>query len=277
MTEIEQIGNMLIEKKYDIAQKMTEDQKEILKYNSEEYLEGIINNRAEVISIIAESLVDANRDSMKEITDKALELSKKAIQLEMQMDEAIKSTSKYRKYIWDKISVFSEEEDISRQAIIKMAQQIDPLIDHAVYIFSTGYVEQHKERLKEAKDSFFELSAPIVPLMDDMAVMPLVGDIDTYRAQVILDTVLNKSTQWKVGTLFIDLSGVTVVDTQVAQEIIKITNSLILLGVKPILTGIRPEIAHTMVQLGITMDVETKATLKQAISDYFTDATQTKL
>ncbi|KGP74282.1 STAS domain-containing protein [Pontibacillus yanchengensis] len=268
MTEMKQIGNMLIEKKYDIAQKMTDEQKQTLKYNSDEFLENLINIRAEVIGIIAGSLVDSQHDSVTDISEKAKELSSKAIQLEIQMDEAIKSVSQYRKYIWDAISNIAEEEDLSRQSIIKMAQQIDPLIDHAVYIFSTGYVEHHKQTLKEATDSFLELSAPIVPLLDDMAVMPLVGDIDTYRAQVILDTVLNKSTQWKIGTLFIDLSGVTVVDTQVAQEIIKITNSLILLGVKPILTGIRPEIAHTMVQLGITMEVKTKATLKQAISDY---------
>lgn len=265
---MKQIGNMLIEKKYDIAQKMTDEQKQTLKYNSDEFLENLINIRAEVIGIIAGSLVDSQHDSVTDISEKAKELSSKAIQLEIQMDEAIKSVSQYRKYIWDAISNIAEEEDLSRQSIIKMAQQIDPLIDHAVYIFSTGYVEHHKQTLKEATDSFLELSAPIVPLLDDMAVMPLVGDIDTYRAQVILDTVLNKSTQWKIGTLFIDLSGVTVVDTQVAQEIIKITNSLILLGVKPILTGIRPEIAHTMVQLGITMEVKTKATLKQAISDY---------
>ena len=273
MTEMEQIGNMLIEKKYDIAQKMTDEQKQTLKYNSDEFLENLVNTRAEVIAIIASSLVDPQRDSLTDITEKAKESSSKAIQLEIQMDEAIKSVSQYRKYIWDAISNIAEEEDLSRQSIIKMAQQIDPLIDHAVYIFSTGYVEHHKQTLKEATDSFLELSAPIVPLLDDMAVMPLVGDIDTYRAQVILDTVLNKSTQWKIGTLFIDLSGVTVVDTQVAQEIIKITNSLILLGVKPILTGIRPEIAHTMVQLGITMEVKTKATLKQAISDYINNPT----
>ena len=273
MTEMEQIGNMLIEKKYDIAQKMTDEQKQTLKYNSDDFLENLINIRAEVIGIIAGSLVDSQHDSVTDISEKAKELSSKAIQLEIQMDEAIKSVSQYRKYIWDAISNIAEEEDLSRQSIIKMAQQIDPLIDHAVYIFSTGYVEHHKQTLKEATDSFLELSAPIVPLLDDMAVMPLVGDIDTYRAQVILDTVLNKSTQWKIGTLFIDLSGVTVVDTQVAQEIIKITNSLILLGVKPILTGIRPEIAHTMVQLGITMEVKTKATLKQAISDYINNPT----
>ncbi|MDQ0483815.1 STAS domain-containing protein [Guptibacillus hwajinpoensis] len=125
----------------------------------------------------------------------------------------------------------------------------------AIDVVMTRVVEEKtnhlNERIEEQQQTINDLSSPLIDLPEGKALLPLVGDIDSDRASAILENTLEGCTTKKVDHLFIDLSGVYLVDTLVAQQIFQLINGLKLIGVTTTLSGLRPEIAQTAVQLGI--------------------------
>jgi len=98
--------------------------------------------------------------------------------------------------------------------------------------------------------------------------MSIIGEIDTRRSALIMETALNKSSSLKFKVLFLDISGVEIIDTMVADNLFNVIYALKLLGVKTVITGIRPEIAQTTVKLGIDFKtIDTKSTLAQALKE----------
>ncbi|WP_179106517.1 STAS domain-containing protein [Terribacillus halophilus] len=121
------------------------------------------------------------------------------------------------------------------------------------------------QKLQAQQEMINELSSPVILLNDTTALLPLVGDIDTNRAKLILENSLRECTEMDVDLLFIDLSGVIIIDTMVAQQIFYLVDALKLVGVETVISGMRPEIAQTAVQLGVSFNAKTTATLTQAI------------
>lgn len=112
-----------------------------------------------------------------------------------------------------------------------------------------------------------ELSTPIIPLAGDMIVMPLVGAVDTSRAQQVLETLLQGVAENHARTAILDITGVQVVDTQVANALIQTAQAVRLLGASTVITGIRPEVAQTLVGLGAELKgIVTRATLQSGIA-----------
>jgi rsbT co-antagonist protein RsbR len=107
-----------------------------------------------------------------------------------------------------------------------------------------------------------ELSAPLIPVFDRITVMPLVGTIDTERAKQIMENLLKGAVKHRSEVVLIDITGVPVVDTMVAHHIIQASEAVRLVGAKCMLCGIRPEIAQTIVSLGIDL---TKFTTKNSL------------
>lgn len=98
-------------------------------------------------------------------------------------------------------------------------------------------------------------------------ILPLVGDLDTTRAQILMENALAKGSEYQLNWLIIDLSAVPIIDTMVADQLFKVIAGLQLIGISVVLSGIRSEIAQTMVNLGITINhVKTFASLHQAVS-----------
>lgn len=117
-----------------------------------------------------------------------------------------------------------------------------------------------------------ELSAPLIPVMDGITIMPLIGTIDSERAKLIMENLLQGVVNHNSEVVLIDITGVPVVDTMVAHHIIQAAEAVRLIGAKCILVGIRPEIAQTIVNLGIDLrDFTTKSSLKKG----FTQALET--
>ncbi|MGQ9892870.1 MAG: PAS domain S-box protein [Roseiflexus sp.] len=99
-----------------------------------------------------------------------------------------------------------------------------------------------------------ELSTPLIPISDTAVIMPLVGAIDSARAQQIIDTLLEGVAAYRAETAIVDITGVQVVDTQVANALVRAAQAARLLGAQVILTGIKPQVAQTLVQLGVSLD-----------------------
>jgi rsbT co-antagonist protein RsbR len=115
--------------------------------------------------------------------------------------------------------------------------------------------------------SLNELSTPLLAISDDVVVLPLIGAIDTRRAQQIIETLLTGISETRAKTAIIDITGVIVVDTQVANAILRAAQAAQLLGAQVILTGIRPEIAQVMISLGVDLGtIITRSTLQAGIA-----------
>jgi rsbT co-antagonist protein RsbR len=123
----------------------------------------------------------------------------------------------------------------------------------------TAYTQQ-----QNLLDTIQELETPIMPLNDNLLIVPLIGHVDSRRAQNINDRVLGAVHAQRSAFVILDISGVTVVDTQVAQHIHQLIQSLKLLGASVTVTGIKPEVATTMIGLGIDFGAaETAGSLQE--------------
>lgn len=98
-----------------------------------------------------------------------------------------------------------------------------------------------------------ELSTPLIPVSDEVLIMPLIGMIDALRAQQILETLLQGVADRRAKTVIMDITGVQIVDTHVANALIQAAQAVRLLGARVVLTGIRPEVAQTLVGLGVDL------------------------
>src|SRR5699024_3317440 len=112
-----------------------------------------------------------------------------------------------------------------------------------------------------------ELSAPLIPVMENITIMPLIGTIDTERAKFIMENLLEGVIRHNSEVVLMDITGVPVVDTMVAHHIIQAAEAVRLIGAKCILVGIRPEIAQTIVNLGIDLSqFPTKSSLRKGFT-----------
>ena len=129
--------------------------------------------------------------------------------------------------------------------------------------------QAEKERenlLMIQQDALRELSTPLIPLADEVVAMPLIGTIDAWRAQQIMETLLEGITHYSADMALLDISGVRVVDTQVADALLRAARAAQLLGTRVVLTGISAEVAQTMVTLGADMGgIITKSTLREGL------------
>lgn len=110
------------------------------------------------------------------------------------------------------------------------------------------------------------LSVPLVPIFDDMAVLPLIGEVDSERTSRVIEHTLAEAAKGELEHIIIDLSGLARIDSKSVENLMLISNSLKLVGVRVIFTGIRPDLAKKVNQLLNTyQDITFKSTLKQAI------------
>jgi rsbT co-antagonist protein RsbR len=117
------------------------------------------------------------------------------------------------------------------------------------------YIAASNEALHRHQAAIRELSTPVIRVHDRILLMPLVGTIDSQRASQIMETVLLRVTEEQAKVVLLDIAGVPVVDTQVAQHLISTTEAVRLLGAQTILTGISAQVARTIVHLGVDVSV----------------------
>lgn len=128
-------------------------------------------------------------------------------------------------------------------------------------------IELQEQVIQSQKALLRELSTPLIPLNERVVVMPLVGSVDTQRAQQVMETLLQGIEEQKTPFAILDITGVPTVDTQVANALIQAARAVKLLGAQVIITGIRPDIAHTLVTLGVSLgDIVTRGTLQAGIA-----------
>lgn len=129
------------------------------------------------------------------------------------------------------------------------------------------YQKSREAVIARQQQELLELSTPVVQLWDDILALPLIGTLDSARTQVVMENLLQKIVDSGALIAIIDITGVPTVDTLVAQHLLKTVAAARLMGADCIISGIRPQIAQTIVHLGVNLsDVITKATLADAFA-----------
>jgi len=144
-----------------------------------------------------------------------------------------------------------------------ISEIVDRLGMHTVMAFQKG----REEIIRRQQEELLELSTPVVKLWDGVIALPMIGTLDSARTQVVMESLLQRLVETGAGIAIIDITGVPTVDTLVAQHLLKTVTAIRLMGAECIISGIRPQIAQTIVHLGIDLEgVTTKATLADALA-----------
>jgi rsbT co-antagonist protein RsbR len=146
---------------------------------------------------------------------------------------------------------------------LALARALDDL---GLFTFET-FVAAREQVISDQAEALLELSTPVVRLWDGIIAVPLVGTLDSARTQLVMEKMLDALVRTEAEHAVIDITGVPTVDTEVAQHLLKTVMAAKLMGAECVITGIRPQIAHTIVSLGIEFgDVLTKQTLADGLA-----------
>jgi rsbT co-antagonist protein RsbR len=142
---------------------------------------------------------------------------------------------------------------------------VTALLDQLALFTMEAFQKSREEVIGRQQQEVLELSTPVVELWDGVLALPLIGTLDSSRTQVVMESLLEKIVETGSGIAIIDITGVPTVDTLVAQHLLKTVAAARLMGAECIISGIRPQIAQTIVHLGVDLGpVITKASLAAA-------------
>ncbi|MBX9976163.1 RsbT co-antagonist protein RsbRA [Cytobacillus firmus] len=238
---------------------------EATKENADERVTKVVSDQVfigtsrEFIDLIISNIKSSN----EEFTSKLSDFSEKIVRLGWPLSFVTKGLQTFGKIVFEDMQ---ETGIVTQENQMKVIYEFDswmtPMVNEVVNMYSTTW----ERTVSLQKIALQELSAPLIPVFEGITVMPLVGTIDTERAKQIMENLLNGVVKHRSEVVLIDITGVPVVDTMVAHHIIQAADAVRLVGAKCMLVGIRPEIAQTIVNLGIDLNqFTTKNTLKKGV------------
>jgi rsbT co-antagonist protein RsbR len=140
------------------------------------------------------------------------------------------------------------------------------VLDKLGLVTVEAYQLGREQVIERQQQELLDLSTPVIKLWDGIVAVPLIGTLDSERTQIVMENLLEAIVQNEATVAIIDITGVPTVDTLVAQHLLKTVSAARLMGADCIISGIRPQIAQTIVQLGIELSVPSKATLADAFA-----------
>jgi rsbT co-antagonist protein RsbR len=155
---------------------------------------------------------------------------------------------------------------LSPAQITDLTWSITMLLDELGLFTLEVFQKSREEVIVRQQREIAELSTPVVKLWDGILALPMIGTLDSQRTQVVMETLLQAIVDTEASIAIIDITGVPTVDTLTAQHLLKTVAAARLMGADCIISGIRPQIAQTMVHLGVELNVISKATLADALA-----------
>jgi len=157
---------------------------------------------------------------------------------------------------------FSDEPAVLAEQLLVISELLDALGMHTTRTFQRS----REAVIKRQQEELLELSTPVVKLWDGVLALPMIGTLDSQRTQVVMESLLQRIVDTGAEIAIIDITGVPTVDTLVAQHLLKTVTAIRLMGADCIISGVRPQIAQTIVHLGLDLQgVVTKANLADAL------------
>jgi len=207
---------------------------------------------------------DVNGPAWNEVRDLLGDLSRSRARLGFSPTETATFVFSLKQPIFDRLrkELAKDPEKLADETW--MASEI---LDHLGLLTTEIYQRSREQVIARQQQEMLELSTPVVELWEGVLALPLIGTLDSARTQVVMESLLQKIVETGAGIAVIDITGVPTVDTLVAQHLLKTVAAARLMGAECIISGIRPQIAQTIVHLGVELnDVITKATLADAFS-----------
>jgi rsbT co-antagonist protein RsbR len=170
--------------------------------------------------------------------------------------------------------VFSLKQPLFARLRQELGQDPDTLADEhwaatvlldKLGLFTTEVYQESREAvIARQQEELLELSTPVVKLWEGILAVPLIGTLDSARTQVVMENLLQQIVETEATVAIIDITGVPTVDTLVARHLLKTVDAARLMGADCLISGIRPQIAQTIVELGVDLNVTTKVSLAEA-------------
>ncbi|SJZ87742.1 STAS domain-containing protein [Sediminibacterium ginsengisoli] len=156
------------------------------------------------------------------------------------------------------------------QALVDASFKMNNLLDSLSIMTFETFIKSREEVILRQTDEISEISTPVIRVWDGIVALPIIGTLDSSRTQVVMEALLQEIVESGSTIAILDISGVPAVDSLVAQHLIKTVAATRLMGAECIISGIRPEIAQTVVHLGIDLsNIVTKASLASALRHAF--------
>lgn len=164
------------------------------------------------------------------------------------------------------VEVLIEQLKHDPTALYQAIMQLNTLLDNLSIVTFETFIKGREEVILRQTDEISEISTPVIKVWDGILALPIIGTLDSARTQVVMENLLQEIVNTGSNIAILDISGVPAVDSLVAQHLIKTVSATRLMGAECIISGIRAEIAQTIVHLGIDLsNIKTKASLASAL------------
>jgi rsbT co-antagonist protein RsbR len=160
--------------------------------------------------------------------------------------------------------LLAEELEGDAEAVVSEMNYFTRLLDKLGLVMVENFIRSREEIIRQQRADMLELSTPVIKVWDKILTLPIIGTLDSRRAQMMMEALLQKVVETGSTIAILDITGVRTMDTLVANHLIKTVTAARLMGARCILTGVSPAIAQTMVQLGIDL---TQITTRAQMSD----------
>lgn len=214
-------------------------------------------------AVVQQNGDDENTGSWKSVKDMLGEVSRSRVAQGFSPSETATFVLSLKQPMFDMLRrEIRDVEELCREIWATTA-----LLDKLGLYTTEAYLHSRESIISRQQQELMELSTPVVQLWDNVLALPLIGTLDSERTQVVMENLLEKVVETGASIAIIDITGVPTVDTLVAQHLLKTVAAARLMGADCIISGIRPQIAQTIVHLGINLaDIITKATLADAFA-----------
>jgi len=234
---------------------------EDLRIQSEELLDGFIT------SLTEDNLVEIESTDFEKVTDILTSISISRAKQGYSPRETGIYVFSLKEAV---ISVITQEiKDLG--ILYDQTIKLNKLLDSFGIITFETFIKGREEVILRQTDEITEISTPVIRVWEGVVALPIIGTLDSSRTQVVMESLLQEIVDTGSSIAILDISGVPAVDSLVAQHLIKTVSATRLMGAECIISGIRPEIAQTVVHLGIDLsNIITKSTLASALKHAFT-------
>ncbi|MBE0521231.1 MAG: STAS domain-containing protein [Candidatus Methanoperedenaceae archaeon] len=206
------------------------------------------------------TIKNGNYDAAKKY---AREMAKKGVLEAMTVDQIIMGMLKLRD-VYGRFIFSKYQQEVTK--LYKVLDIYEPIANRILNIVALAFVQERERVINEQQLAMLELSTPVLQIRDQILVVPLIGTIDSARAAQIVEQLLNSIVDTQASIVIIDITGVPVIDTAVANHLIKTIQASKMLGADTIITGISPANAQTLVSLGVDLSMmTTKGTLRSGM------------
>ncbi|MCM3716436.1 STAS domain-containing protein [Halalkalibacter oceani] len=248
----EALGKKMIEGSEQLARQMVEAFYENIDSGERAADKELIEILGRLVKIIGEGLFDECVEQESAVWGERVGFM--TIDKGGELIPTLKMSSHYKKVLLSYILEAGEQAKWNNKILIEIISKADSIVTTTVAGFAQAFISHSNRLLEESQNEYLKISVPIVPLSKKVAILPLIGEIHQKRAEILIQQALKASSEQGYDSLIIDVSGVQTATPIVIDMFHKLIGSLTLLGITPILTGIRPQLSKSFVQSNITLD-----------------------